>query len=168
MWLELLKSSLNEKFGDELKNTIAKLGKNIKEFSEECAVPKSTLYKIVSNEEKDFRRSTLKQIVEAVKRLEGYDREHIIGIITTRGALDIVSRSFEFGGKVVKVNEYPATTIEEMIIQGIRAEKEGVMGLICGPIAATTLEKVVDIPIVALRFEEGPLITSMKRLMEKI
>ena len=168
MWLELLKSSLGENFGEELKNTIAKLGKNIKEFSEESGIPKSTLYKIVSNEEKDFRRSTLKQIVETVKRLEGYGRENVIGIITTRGALDMIGRSFEFGGKVVKVNEYPATTIEEEIIQGVRAEKEGVRGLICGPIAATTLEKVVDVPIVSLRFEEGPLISSMKKLMEKI
>jgi len=168
MWLELLKSSLSENFGEELKDTIAKLGKNIKEFSEESEIPKSTLYKIVSNEEKDFRRSTLKQIVETVKRLEGYGRENVIGIITTRGALDIIGRNFEFGGNVVKVNEYPATTIEEEIIQGIRAEKEGVRGLICGPIAATTLEKVVNVPIVALRFEEGPLISSMKKLMEKI
>ena len=168
MWLELLKSSIGENFGEELKDTIAKLGKNIKEFSEESGIPKSTLYKIVSNEEKDFRRSTLKQIVETVKRLEGYGRENVIGIITTRGALDMIGRSFEFGGKVVKVNEYPATTIEEEIIQGIRAEKEGVRGLICGPIAATTLEKVVNVPIVALKFEEGPLISSMKKLMEKI
>lgn len=83
MWLELLKGSLSEKFGDELKDTIAKLGKNIKEFSEESGIPKSTLYKIVSSEEKDFRRATLKQIVETVKRLEGYGRENIIGIITT-------------------------------------------------------------------------------------
>ena len=110
----------------------------------------------------------MKQIVETVKRLEGYGRENVIGIITTRGALDMIGRSFEFGGKVVKVNEYPATTIEEEIIQGIRAEKEGVRGLICGPIAATTLEKVVNVPIVALKFEEGPLISSMKKLMEKI
>jgi predicted transcriptional regulator len=168
MWLELLKSSLSENFGEKLRDTIAKLGKNIKEFSEESGIPKSTLYKIVSNEEKDFRRSTLRQIVETVKRLEGYNGEKVIGIITTRGALDTIGRSFEFGGKVVKVNEYPATTIEEEIIQGIRAEKEGVRGLICGPIAATTLEKVVDIPIVALRFEEGPLINSLKKLMEKI
>lgn len=151
-----------------MKETIAKLGKNIKEFSDESGIPKSTLYKIVSNEEKDFRRSTLKQIVETVKRLEGYGRENAIGIITTRGALDVISRSFEVGGKVFKVNEYPATTIEEEIIQGIKAEKEGVKGLICGPIAATTLEKVVNIPIVAIRFEEGPLINSMKKLMDKI
>lgn len=82
--------------------------------------------------------------------------------------MDTKGGSFENGGKRIKVNEYPATTTEEEIIQGVRAEKEGVKGLICGPIAATMLEKVVDIPITALRFEEGPLINSIKRLLEKI
>lgn len=168
MWLELLKNSLDENFGEKLKDCIGKLGKNIKEFSEESGVPKSTLYKIVSNEEKDFRRSTLRQIVETVKRLEGYDHEDVIGIITTRGALDTVGRRFEIRGKKVKVNEYPATTIEEEIIQGVRAEREGVKGLICGPIAATTLEKVVGIPIVSLRFEEGPLVNAINKIVEKI
>ena len=168
MWLELLRDSLNEKFGERLKETISRLGKSIKEFSEECEVPNSTMYKIISDQRKDFRISTLRQIIETVNRLEGYEHETVIGIITTRGALDMISRSLEFGGKEVKVNEYPATTIEEEIIQGVRAEKEGVKGLVCGPIAATTLEKVVDIPITALRFEEGPLINSVKRLIEKI
>lgn len=168
MWLELLKISLSESFGEKLKDCIGRLGMNIKEFSDASKLPKSTLYKIISNEEKDFRRSTLKQIIGTVKRLEGYGQENVIGIITTRGALDTLGRSFEIDGKTIKVNEYPATTIEEEIIQGVRAEKEGVKGLICGPIAATTLEKVVDVPITALRFEEGPLINSIKRLAEKI
>jgi len=168
MWLELLKSSLGRNFGRRLKETISRLDKNIKEFSEECGVPKSTLYKIVSEEEKDFRLNTLRQIIEAVKRLEGYGHETVIGIITTRGALDTIGRSIKVGGKEVRVNEYPATTIEEEIIQGVRAEKEGVNGLICGPIAASTLEKVVDIPVATLRFEEGPLINSIRRLIKKI
>ena len=112
--------------------------------------------------------STLRRIIETVKRAEGYGRENVIGIITTRGALDTIGGSFEIGGKEAKVNEYPATTMEEEIIQGERADKDGVKGLICGPIAATTLEKVVDIPITALRFEEGPLINSIKRLIQKI
>ncbi|NIP67011.1 transcriptional regulator, partial [Candidatus Bathyarchaeota archaeon] len=116
MWLELLKYSLSENFGEELKECIGRLGMNIKEFSEESRIPKSTLYKIVSNEEKDFRRSTLKQIIETVKRLEGYGEENVIGIITTRGALDTVGRSFQINGKTVRVNEYPATTIEEEIM----------------------------------------------------
>lgn len=168
MWAELLKHSISEKFGGKLRETINALGKSITDFSDETGIPKSTLYKIISDERKDFRRSTLKQIIEGVKRIEGTDYEMVIGIITTRNALDSIGRSIEVSGKRIHIKEYPATTIEEEIIQGVRAEKEGVKGIICGPIAATTLEKVVDIPITALRFEEGPLLTAITKLTEKL
>jgi len=92
----------------------------------------------------------------------------MVGVITSRNALDSIGRTIEVGNDVLHIKEYPATTIEEAIIQGVRAEKEGVKGIICGPIAATTLEKVVDIPITALRFEEGPLETAIIKLNEKI
>lgn len=167
MWFDLLQSCLSKDFGDKLKETLGILGLTIKQFSEKTGIPKSTLYKIISNEEKDSRRSTLRQIIEGVKKFEVGNQENTIGIITNRSALDTVSQQIEIGGRVVLVKEFPATTIEESIIQGIRAEKEGVLGLICGPIAATTLGKVVDIPITALRFEEGPLMNAIKRLVEK-
>ena len=168
MWFELLKSCIYGEFGEKLRETLNNLGLTIKEFSAESKIPPSTLYKIISNEKKDFRRSTLKQIVEGVRQLEGTDQENVIGIITTRSALDTIGRAVEIDGKVVHVKEFPATTIEEAIIQGVRAEKEGVKGIICGPIAATTLEKVVDVPITALRFEEGPLLTAITKLTEKL
>jgi predicted transcriptional regulator len=168
MWLELLKNCIYDEFGEKLRETLNGMGLTIKEFSAEASIPTSTLYKIISDEKKDFRRSTLKQIVEGVRRLEGTDQEDVIGIITTRNALDTIGRVVEIDGKVVHVKEFPATTIEEEIIQGVRAEKEGVKGIICGPIAATTLEKVVDVPITALRFEEGPLLTAITKLTEKL
>lgn len=168
MWSELLQRCLNEDFGEKLKDTLGGLGVSIKQFSKETGIPKSTLYKIISSEDKDFRRSTLRQIIEGVKKLENSDKGNVIGIITSRSALDTVSQRIDVGGRKFMVKEFPAVTIEESIIQGIRAEKEGVIGLICGPIAATTLGKVVDIPITALRFEEGPLMNAIKKLTEKI
>ena len=168
MWFELLKSCIYADFGETLRETLNSLGLTIKEFSAETSIPTSTLYKIISDEKKDFRRSTLKQIVEGVRQLEGTDQENVIGIVTYRSALDTIGRTVEIDDKVVQVKEFPATTIEEAIIQGVRAEKEGVKGIICGPIAATTLEKVVDVPITALRFEEGPLLTAIIKLTEKL
>lgn len=168
MWLELLESSLDKNFGDKLKETLSKLGKTVKEFSKISDVPKSTLYKITGSERKNYSISTLRKIIKTVKRLEGYDEENIIGIITSRGALDVISKEIETDGKKVKIKEYPATTIEEEIIQGIKAEREGVKGIICGPIAATTLEKIVRVPISSLKFEEGPLMNSVERLAKKI
>ncbi len=168
MWLNLLKRSLNDDFGDELKEYISNLGMSIKEFSKKSNVPESTLYKIISGERDDYRVSTLKKIINTIKEMEGYTEENIIGIITSRGALDLVKREIEVDDKKIKVKEFPATTIEEEIIQGVKAEKEGIKGIVCGPLAATTLEKVVDIPVTALRFEEGPLRNSIERLGKKI
>ncbi len=165
---DLLKASVSDNFGDKLQDTLNTLGLSVKEFSELTEIPVSTLYKIISEERKDFRISTLKKIINGVKRIEGVDQERVVGIITSRNALDSIGRTIEIGNEILYIKEYPATTIEEAIIQGVRAEKDGVKGIICGPIAATTLEKVVDIPITALRFEEGPLKTAIIKLNEKI
>ncbi|MFW6041133.1 MAG: helix-turn-helix domain-containing protein [Thermoplasmatota archaeon] len=168
MWLELLKKSLDDDFGRELKESISDLGMSIKEFSKRADIPESTLYKIISGDRNDYRISTLKKIINTVKEIEGYTEHNTIGIITSRGALDSIKREMKFEDKVIKIKEFPATTIEEEIIQGVRAEKEGIKGLVCGPLAATTLEKVVDIPVTALKFEEGPLYNSIERLGRKI
>jgi predicted transcriptional regulator len=168
MWSELLQSSISDTFGSQLRDTLNALGLSIKEFSEETGIPASTLYKIISEQGKDFRRSTLRQIVKGVRSLEGSDQERVLGIITTRTALDTIGRTIEVDGETVAVKEFPATTIEEAIIQGVRAEKAGVKGIICGPIAATTLERVVDIPITAFRFDEGLLMDAISKLAEKL
>ena len=168
MWSELLRSCITDGFGELLRETLNSLGMSIRDFSEETMIPASTLYKIISDEGKDFRRSTLRQIIQGVRRLEGVNEENVVGIITTRTALDTIGRTIEIDGGSVKIKEFPATTIEESIIQGVRAEKEGVKGIICGPIAATTLERVVNIPITSFRFDEGLMLDAIVKLVEKI
>ena len=168
MWSELFRECISPNFGEKLLETLNTLGLSVKGFSDNSKIPVSTLYKIISGERTDFRISTLSSIITGVKRIEGKDHERLVGLITSRNALDSIGRTLKVGNHVLYIKEYPATTIEEAIIQGIRAEKEGVKGIICGPIAATTLEKVVDVPITALRFEEGPLKTAIIKLNEKI
>ena len=168
MWSELLQSCISDDFGELLKETLNNLGMSIRDFSEETEIPASTLYKIISDGQKDFRRSTLRHIIQGVKRLEGGREENVLGIITTRTALDTIGRTIEIDGGAVNIQEFPATTIEEAIIQGVRAEKVGVKGIICGPIAATTLERAVDIPITAFRFDEELLLDAIAKLVEKL
>ena len=69
MWLELLQSSLEEKFGEKLKETVKKLGMSVNDFAEVSKIPKGTLYKIISGERKNFRVSTLKQIIRTVRKI---------------------------------------------------------------------------------------------------
>jgi len=167
MWLDLLKSSLEDNFGEKLTQTISESGLSIKEFARETGIPESTLYKVISGK-RDIRLSTLKEIIKAIKKKEELEHGFVVGIITTREALNTIDRRLKINGKEVRIKEYPATTIEEEIIRGTTAEKEGVKGIICGPIAATTLEKIVDIPVVSLRFEKELLLDAINKLMKKI
>ena len=159
----------NEEFILELKKILIDKNMTALDFSKKTNIPESTLYKILSDSKKDFRISTLRQIVKTIKEMEERKlKVDTIGIITTREALDYISKSINVKEKTIKIKEYPANTIEEEIVQGINAQKEGVKGIICGPVAATTIEKVVDIPVISIRFEKELLIKSIKIIANKI
>ena len=172
MYYDKLLQSLvdsNQKFIQTFKEMLFQQNLTISDFCKKTEIPESTIYKIMSNPKKDFRISTFRNIIQEVQKIEGVnEKETTIGIITTRGALDSINRKMKLHQKDVFIKEFPATTIEEEIIQGIRAEREGVNGLICGPIAATTLEKVVNIPVMSIQFEKKLLIQSLDNIMKKI
>ncbi len=148
---------------------LKKNGISIKDFSRMANLPTSTLYKITSGRVKTIRSNTLRKIIKTIRELEEKEiRKDAIAIITTRTAIELTEKEISIDGKKYVILEYPADSIEEEIIQGIRAEKAGAKGIICGPIAATTLEKVVSIPIATIRFEEGPLRNAIDRLLKRI
>ena len=159
----------NEAFVDRLHEWLNTTGLTVSAFCKKAQIPESTIYKILSNPEKDFRISTFRHILQAVKKIEGlFEEGTTIGIITTRGALSSLGRQMAVEGQRISIKEYPASTIEEEIIQGVHAERAGVKGIICGPIAATTLAKVVDIPVIGLNFEERHLMQAVKNMVKKI
>jgi len=141
-----------------------------KEFCEKSGMPANTLYKIMSRKREDFMISNLRRLIQAMSKIDEANGEDRIGVITARGALDTLRREVRVEGKPrpIFIREYPAMTIEEEIIQGIRAEREKMKGIICGPIAANTLEKVVRIPVTALQFEEEALLNAISKLARKI
>ena len=162
--------SSSEEFVRAIKTFLAERNLSAKEFCDRTGIPKNTFYKILSGQRSDFMLSNLKKLIESMREIEEAERPHAIGVITARGALDVLPRTIRIEGwdEPLYVREYPAVTIEEEIIQGIRAEREKVKGIICGPIAATTLEKVVRIPVIALQFEEGALMRAIEKLSKKI
>jgi predicted transcriptional regulator len=141
-----------------------------KEFCEESGLPANTLYKILSGRRDDFLLSNLKKLIRSMREIDERGRGTSVGVVTSRGALDSLRRVVELegSGHEIHIREYPAMTIEEEIIQGIRAEREGMKGIICGPIAANTLEKVVRIPVVGLHFEENALMEAILKVSKKI
>jgi len=55
------------------------------------------------------------------------------------------------------VREYPAATIEDVIVAAIRAEDEGAKAIVCAPIVSSTVERVIRVPIVTIAPKDSVL-----------
>jgi predicted transcriptional regulator len=131
-----------------------KLGVSIGEFSEKSGIPASTLYKILSGE-RDPNLRTFRRIVSTIKEIEsGYakKKKKFIAIVCSRGCLDVLEKAIIDTGKdTFYIKEYAVTSIEEAIIEAIKAERDGASALVCAPIVSSTVEKVVNIPVATIR-----------------
>ena len=168
---EILQSIIesNKGFAEKLMEFLRVKRLKVADFCSIAGIPKSTFYKIISNPNKDFRVSLLRQIIQAIMKIEGSYREGItVAVITTREALNVLRKEIKIGREKIMIKEYPANTIEEEIIQGIKAEREGAKGIICGPVAATTIEKVVQIPVVSFSFRENVLEDAIRNIIKKV
>jgi predicted transcriptional regulator len=171
LWQQLLFSFLNEEddSAEILKDVTQELDITLKELAELADIPISTLYKI-SSTEIDTRLSTLRKLINSIRELEyqNIDQQKSVGLITSRDVLDQLGNVIEINNEQIFIKEYLANTIEEEIIVGVRAVKEGVKAIICGPIAANTLRKILDIPVVGIAFSKESLIDSMEKALSKI
>ena len=124
---------------DELKMTL-------NEFSQASGIPLSTLYKVLGGDREPNLR-TVRQIVKAIRLIEIPEDSRFIAIIAASTALENVPCSITVRGNTIRVREYPAATLEDAIIAAVRAERDGAIGLVCAPIVAPTVEKILSIPV---------------------
>ncbi|AFC99988.1 transcriptional regulator, XRE family [Methanocella conradii HZ254] len=141
----------DEEFRKTLEKAIKKdLGLSITEFGRRSGVSPSTLYKIMSGE-RDPNLGTLRQVIDAIREIEGLSREKFIAVIAARPVLDRISeREMLVDGKRIVVREYSAMTMEDAIVAAIKAERDGAQALVCAPIVSYTLEKIVRIPVATI------------------
>lgn len=141
------RSIFRQDFKSALEEALDRRHMSLKELAEQAGIPPATLYKITSGE-RDPRLSTVRAIVQA---LEPYDQD-MIAIIAAKFLLDEVGgRIIEKNGRKIRIKGYTANTMEDCIVAAVRAEKEGAGGIICAPIIATLIERIVDIPVVIVR-----------------
>ncbi|MDD1764528.1 MAG: helix-turn-helix domain-containing protein [Candidatus Methanomethyliaceae archaeon] len=158
----------NEAFVNELKNCMRQMGITTKELSEGSGLPLSTINKIIS-QERDLRLSTLRNILKYLRSLGAPEGDITIGIIAARPSLDKISKhQIITKGKKIIIKEYPASSIEDVIITAIKAEREKVDGIVCASIVAQIIEKFVRVPIMAVIVEESNLLDSVFLLVNKI
>ena len=151
-------------FKDALDEELSRKGISIKELAELANIPPATIYKITSGD-RDPRFSTIQAIVAA---LEPNDYR-FVAVIAAKFLLDEVeSQIVKIGDREYKIKGYPAYTMEECIVSAVRAEKEGASGIVCAPILASIIEKVVDVPVAIMKPEVGTIIGALHSLNHRV
>ena len=147
-----------------LQEEIDRKGVSIRELAERAGIPVATLYKITSGE-RDPRFSTVQAIVNA---LQPQDSD-FVAVIAAKFLLDDIESSLPgVGAKRVKVRGYPAYTMEECIISAVRAEKNGALGIVCAPVLASMIERIVEIPVVIMKPQAETIIEALKTLDRRL
>src|SRR5512136_1301908 len=145
-------------FSESLRRIVKEdLDMDLQAFAKRAGIATSTLYKIISEGRAPNLR-TLRAIVRCVDSAEGNVRGEFIAVIAARSVLDkIEETTVEIDGKKIQVREYPAATIEDVIVGAIRAEDEGAKAIVCAPIVSSTVERVVRVPIVTIAPKDSVL-----------
>ncbi len=146
---DLITGMLREEGGFQiaLRNILdEELHMTLNEFCLASGISQSTLYKVMEGGREPNIR-TVRQVVKAIKLLSSDEESRFIAIIAASTALENMPRTIIVNGKTVHLHEYPVSTLEDAIIAAVRAERDGALGLVCAPIVAPTVEKILSIPV---------------------
>jgi len=133
----------NKAFRNILKD---ELHMSLNEFSMKSGISQSTLYKVLEGD-REPNLKTVRDVVKALRRMVKTEDQLFIAIIAASTSLENVPRQIEINGMKVYVREYPVSTLEDAIIAAVHAEREGALGVVCAPIVAPTVEKILSIPV---------------------
>ena len=152
-------------FTTALNEELERKNMSVKELAERPASRSSTLYKVTVGE-RDPRLSTIKKIVSVLEP----ERSRFIAIIAARFLLDSLEiRETDWStGQKFGIKGYSANSLEECIVAAARAEKDGASGIICAPILASIVEKIVDVPVGMLRPELSCVDEAINAVLKKI
>jgi predicted transcriptional regulator len=151
-------------FRTVLENELQRKNMTIKELAEKAGIPLATLYKISSGEV-DVRLSTVKKIVRVLEP----ERPAFIAVIAAKFLLDeIEGQEISIKDKTYHIRGYTANSIEECIITAVVAEKEGAAGIICAPVLASMVEKIVDVPVAIMKPKAATVLDALDVIGRRI
>ena len=139
---------------------------SIRTLSETSGIAQSSLYKILDGK-RSPNLTTVRSICRAIRRFYRTEEGHFIGVIAARPVLEgIVERITEVDGNPVRVREYPVQTVEDAIVAGVRAEREGAIGIVCAPIVSGPIEQLVSVPVATIVPRES-MVLAIERAARK-
>jgi len=139
---------------------------SLNEFCHASGISQSTLYKVMEGEREPNLR-TVREVIKALKILNTSEESRFIAIIAASTALENVPKNVMVNGHSISVREYPVATLEDAIIAAVRAERDGALGLICAPIVAPTVERILSIPVSRV-IPTMSIQTAMERLIQNL
>jgi predicted transcriptional regulator len=123
------------------------LNMSMTEFCQFSGVSASTMYKILEDRREPNLR-TIRQIVKALKILTAGDEGNFIAVIANTTVTDNLPEKITMeNGMEISIHDYPVSTVEDAIIAAVRAERDGALGVVCAPIVAPTVERILSIPV---------------------
>lgn len=165
---DLIAGMLREEGGFQkaLRNILdEELGMTLTEFCQASGISPSTMYKIME-EHREPNLRTIRQIVKAIRFLEAAEDAHFIAVIASTTVVENLPRKIMLeSGLEINVREYPVSTLEDAIIAAVRAERDGAMGVVCAPIVAPTVEKILSIPVSRV-IPQSSVVLAIDRLRE--
>lgn len=151
-------------FAEALQEELTRQDMSIRDLAERAGIPAATLYKLTSGKA-DPRLSTVRRIVNVLEPRE----KSFIAVIAARFLLDdLDNRDLPIGDRKYRIRGYPADSLDECIIAAVRADKEGALGIICAPILAAIVEKIVGCPVAIMKPQQKTIIEAIETIAKRV
>jgi len=151
-------------FAVALQDELARQDMSIRELADRAGIPVATLDKLTSGRA-DPRLSTVRRIVNVLEPRE----KSFIAVIAARFLLDdIDNHDLPIGERKYRIRGYAADSLDECIAAAVRADKEGALGIVCAPILASIVEKIVDCPVAIIKPQQKTLIEAIEMIARRV
>ncbi|MCL2318174.1 MAG: transcriptional regulator [Methanomassiliicoccaceae archaeon] len=119
---------------------------SLSEFCSISGISQSTMYKILE-EDREPNLRTIRQIIRALDKISRSEDENFVAVIASSTFFESLPKNMEVEGRTIMIKEYPISTVEDAIIAAVRAERDGALAIVCAPIIAVTVKKILRIPV---------------------
>lgn len=151
-------------FQNALAEELARRGMTVRELAARTGIPLATLYKYSSGE-RDPRLASVRRIADALEPRQA----RTVAVIAARFLLDeVAGLEVDVRGHRYPVRGYAANSLEECIVAAVRAEKEGAVAIVCAPVLASIVERIVDVPVVILKPKAETVIEALEAARRRI
>jgi predicted transcriptional regulator len=119
---------------------------SVVEFAEASGIPQPTIYKLLSGEHEPNLR-TVRLCVRAILALEGARSHGFVAVVAPPSTLARLGAGRTARETSAPIREYSAATVEDAIVSGVWAEREGAVSIVAGPLEAGYLRRALTIDV---------------------